>query len=402
MILKIEAIDTLFFRDGKPFEMGDENWANGIFPPLPSVFYGAIRSAYFSKYPQKLKDWNDEKIEDPTKNLKIRGLYLLKGIKPQFVIPSEMVEKEFLVEEDMEQTENRILYSYNDNNEETFSSNPLALNPYQEEVKSAKGFLEKSLFDLYLKDELKDTSDFFSLENYITNENKVGIGRQNSSKTTEEGKLYRVKLNRPEIAIKASGELRLEKTYFLLDINLEDLQENKDTVDKNYSFLPSFLKLGGENKIATCTIYEREIKAIQTTLTNKKFKIYLQTPSIFLNNKQNTDDNEISRNEGGWLPNEFVYDTKEKAYIGVWQNVKLKLLRAFINGSTFIGGFDVKLKQPKKMYQAIPSGSIYHFEILDDTDSKTIYSKFGNLDNPISEELANQGFGLSYVATLKN
>ncbi|PIY11174.1 MAG: type III-B CRISPR module-associated protein Cmr3 [Flexibacter sp. CG_4_10_14_3_um_filter_32_15] len=390
MILQIEAIDTLFFRDGKPFEMGDENSANGIFPPLPSVFYGAIRSAYFSQYPEKLELANTD--EDPTKVLKIRGLYLLKGIKAQFIIPSEMVEKDFLVEEGMEQTESRVLYSYNHSNEEVFSSNPLTLNPYQDEVKSAKGFIERSSLDSYLKDDFKETNDFFSLDNYITNENKVGIGRQNSTRTTEEGKLYRVKLNRPEIAIESKEELILEKTYFLLDINLEDLQENKNTKDGKFVFRPSFLKLGGENKIATCSIYSKEIKISEPVLNNKKFKIYLQTPAIF----QNSDKESL----GGWLPSCFTYNQQEKAYIGIWRNVKLKLLRAFINGSISIGGFDVKIKQPKKMYQAVPAGSIYHFEILDNTDSNTIYSQFGNLNNPISEILANEGFGLSYTGIL--
>lgn len=48
MIISLEAIDTLFFRDGKPFTMGEDNFASGIFPPAPSVLYGALRSAYFA------------------------------------------------------------------------------------------------------------------------------------------------------------------------------------------------------------------------------------------------------------------------------------------------------------------------------------------------------------------
>lgn len=43
----MEAFDTLFFRDGKPFSMGDDVWANGVFPPYPSTLYGALRASYF-------------------------------------------------------------------------------------------------------------------------------------------------------------------------------------------------------------------------------------------------------------------------------------------------------------------------------------------------------------------
>ena len=33
MLAKITPLDTVFFRDGKPFSWGEETWAEGIFPP---------------------------------------------------------------------------------------------------------------------------------------------------------------------------------------------------------------------------------------------------------------------------------------------------------------------------------------------------------------------------------
>ena len=47
MHISIKPFDCLFVRDGKPFSMGDEVWASGIFPPPPSVVYGALRTAWF-------------------------------------------------------------------------------------------------------------------------------------------------------------------------------------------------------------------------------------------------------------------------------------------------------------------------------------------------------------------
>ncbi|WP_027003419.1 type III-B CRISPR module-associated protein Cmr3 [Hugenholtzia roseola] len=383
MILQIEAVDTLFFRDGKPFEMGDEVWANGIFPPLPSVFYGAIRTTYFSQYPEKLSLVNTE--NDPTKKLKIKGVYLLKGTRPHFTMPTEMVEKEFLVQEGMEQKESRAFYENNPiQNEVVFSSNPLFLNPYGE-VEGANGFIERGLLNKYLKDEFEATKDYYELNNYISDEYKVGIGRQNATRTTEEGKLYRVKLNHLETIERAGKEIRRNKTYFLVDINLEVLGGD---------FKPNFLKLGGENKIALCSKYDKAIKIEQPEI-GKFFKLYFLSPAIF----KKSEDKE-HRGEGGWLPDCFVLDQTQKAYIGTWKGVKLKLLRSFVNGSVAVGGFDVKEKQPKPMYKAVPAGTVYHFEILENSYSLDIHQVFGNLDTPLSDEYAEQGFGLSIVGFL--
>ena len=45
MIIEISALDTLFFRDGKPFSMGENHWTNSIFPPNMSTVYGADRKS---------------------------------------------------------------------------------------------------------------------------------------------------------------------------------------------------------------------------------------------------------------------------------------------------------------------------------------------------------------------
>ena len=78
MQIQIDPLDTLFFRDGKPFTMGEDSWASGIVPPYPSVIYGALRSAYFSNHITELK--KATKWDDPTMNLKIKGIHFLGGI----------------------------------------------------------------------------------------------------------------------------------------------------------------------------------------------------------------------------------------------------------------------------------------------------------------------------------
>ena len=50
--LLLTAADTLFFRDGRPFTMGEDTYAEGgTFPPSPSVLFGALCSAFTSENP---------------------------------------------------------------------------------------------------------------------------------------------------------------------------------------------------------------------------------------------------------------------------------------------------------------------------------------------------------------
>ena len=60
MRIRIKALDTLFFRDGKPFTSGEETWADGTFPPYPSVLYGALRTWFITNQ----KTLSDEIIEN--------------------------------------------------------------------------------------------------------------------------------------------------------------------------------------------------------------------------------------------------------------------------------------------------------------------------------------------------
>ena len=91
-IIELDALDTLFFRDGKPFSMGDDVWADGIFPPSPSVFYGAIRSIYFSENIDKL-ELTATINNDPTKDLIIKGIFFSINEKPYFPLPMDLVKE---------------------------------------------------------------------------------------------------------------------------------------------------------------------------------------------------------------------------------------------------------------------------------------------------------------------
>jgi len=89
MIIRIRPLDTFFFRDGKPFSLGQETWADGVFPPSPSILYGALRAIYFSEYPDEFKKANTP--DDPTLKLKIKGIFLEIGEKIYLPVPADFV-----------------------------------------------------------------------------------------------------------------------------------------------------------------------------------------------------------------------------------------------------------------------------------------------------------------------
>ncbi len=49
--------------------MGENTWPDTVFPPYPSVIYGALRSTYFANHINELGKANRE--DDPTKKLRI-------------------------------------------------------------------------------------------------------------------------------------------------------------------------------------------------------------------------------------------------------------------------------------------------------------------------------------------
>ncbi|NJO86033.1 MAG: hypothetical protein HC818_05105 [Synechococcaceae cyanobacterium RM1_1_27] len=41
----LDPIDVLLFRESKPFSPGEGSWAKGLFPPMPTTIFQALRSA---------------------------------------------------------------------------------------------------------------------------------------------------------------------------------------------------------------------------------------------------------------------------------------------------------------------------------------------------------------------
>lgn len=357
MIVKIDPIDTLFFRDGKPFTMGSDTWADAIFPPHPSVIYGALRSAYFSNHIDELEKANE--TSDPTKTLKIKGIYFLIGNDIYYPLPIDCVREKNNVNDIMKVT---MLSVIENKGISSCAVGWILSCKGNEKVENVPdGLIRKSMFKKYLLLENPSRFSIRKLNDFIISEPKIGIGIDRDTHASEESKLYRVDMQR-----------------------LEDRQGTKLSIIVDFEGLTlpeegGLIKLGGEGKAVSYNKYDESVSVGSSVFIEKRFKVYLATPAIF---------------ENGWLPKWI----DEKTLIGNYKGIELRLLTASIGKQINIGGFDMKRKRPKPMYKAVPAGSIYCFEIIKG-DTQKFHESFNG--TAISDVYPEQGFGISFLGKLQ-
>lgn len=366
----VEALDTLFFRDGKPFTMGAETWADAIFPPSPSVVYGALRAQYFGEHPKELPLARTE--TDPTRFLTISLLALHNGDELLFPLPLD-----YVTDKETDDPEGLLLQR----EEKTPVSNALVeriflTEPEQTVETVEQGFLDCEQLERYLTCKAK-TVQYETLTDYTVPEPKLGIGRNNETHTTAEGLLYRVDMRRLEPK-RVFGQ-ETAKTLYL---------------QVNYSGLPitdrGVFRFGGEGKMAAYYPVDVSLPAAPSLQSNR-FKLYLATPALF---------------KHGWLPG-WIDPNTLKAVTPPYSDLKIRLETAILGKSVRIGGFWMKTEQydakPKVMRQAVPAGSVYYFTVdgeMQDSEKQQIVKLFHA--QRISDYDQQQGFGLTFVGEVQS
>lgn len=369
MRIRIKALDTLFFRDGKPFGMDEATWATGIFPPPPSVFYGALRSLYFSLNPDKIPLAGTE--NDPTQELQIKSILMGKNkneiyypCPADFVVEkTEKTNKDFFLLNLKKETDGVVT---NQLFKEYTIDRPL------KQIESLQGSHVMTERNLRKYTAGSEPTSVLSSQSFFFIEPKVGIGRSNTTHTTDEGKLYRVGMLRPV----GDDDKHID---FWIEFNLEgfDLSQAKK----------GFLKLGGEGKVVEYELAETLDADVFPELDDKFFKIVLLSPAIFQNTKFEKDK------VHGWLP-EFIGND----FTGQWNGVHVKLIGACLGKHQNIGGFNMQPHpHPKTMHKAVPVGSVYFFQIIGEKTDFMEKKQFFHFSNHRS----NEGFGLAILANTK-
>jgi CRISPR-associated protein Cmr3 len=355
MEIRIEPLDTLFFRDGKPFEKGEDTWADGTIIPNPTVLYGALRTAFATENDITFKELADGDRLDKNE-FKVQGIYYRIGSDNLLPLPLDLVEYDKkpnvkVAEKEAKRYEVKPLIV---KKVDIISSKQGIKNHFL--VSKEKGIqveeLENGLIVTtelarYLKGELEDTKAY-KLSDYSKNEPKIGIGRENDTKVSEDGNLFRVDMKRGD--------------GFQIGVTVD--------IDRKYNY-GELIRLGGETKLVQLYSTRIPMRVIreQIDFSSGHFKVYFSTPATL---KDGT-------------PTALLTDL-----IGS----EPTLITSTIGKSLHIGGFDMAKKEPKTMYKCIPAGSVFYYKA--DKDISLLNNEQGT---SLSDELAEQGFGVCYFGT---
>lgn len=350
--------EPLFFRDARPFDKG-EGWATGIFPPLPSTVYGALRAAGLSRsgisYDDFLtgKETVSQEMGTPAKtgSFSIRSILLHDDFGPLVPMPLDLRRRDsdLLVRLEPEQANGTVVDDDAKNHTLLVPGRP------DDDEDTLSRWLDFSGLDDYLQGKRVLRHSVRHGERFV-GEPKIGIQISPQSGTAEGERLYFQEMIRLRlgyhIAVSAanghslgeSGALKLGHDGRLCSYvkNHEDIQY---TVDPDY-----------------------RTKFVNGMRTSKnRFVILFTSPALL---------------SGGWLP-------APKA----WNKFEISISTAVIGRPMMVAGWNMATGAAKPMRKAVPPGSVYYCK-LEKGDAGELFDTW--FDRNLSDadpDAAKQGFG---------
>lgn len=352
-MIRIEPFDPVFFRDGKPFTMGEDSWGNGMFPPMPSVVYGALRASWFANNISHYAKAG--KADDPTLGLKIKGLFVEYQGSMLVPLPMDCVAET--------RKENKAtLLKLHPAPSLSNCATPMILKPGvgAQIVDSVQGgWVDDISLSEYLNGK-RTTLHFISQHQFTSIEPRTGITLDRGTRTAKAGNMYRIGMNR-----------MLDAAFV---VNYTDLDIPRS----------GMLKLGGEGKGAAYQPVNFDLPSAPK-LEDNMLKLYLLTPAIFSN---------------GWLPGWINPSSLEGEYVQGNVKLRCRVVAAVIGDYLSVGGWDIQKNAPKPMRKAVPAGSVYYLQLLEG-DLVEVSRGFHGL--AISDQAQDQkeGFGICYVGKVR-
>jgi len=355
-LLEFEPLDTLFFRNAKPFEAKAGSDAGLVFPPMPSVIYGTIRSVWAKHNRAEIPNLNT--TNDVSQQLEITDFYLSHNGNKLFPLPADL-----LAYQNGKLTKLISLKPVNLSAlfpGATASHLPQMILMPEEAVKAKDGnsyFLNETQWLKYLNGENLDNEQPVILGDFSVIENKWGNEGNDDTGKVEEGRLYQKPL------IRLHDCTLVAHTKGLEFLHNEDLN-----------------RLGGEGKLAFVNIKPNEEtkRKYVPESENEIFKMVLKTPAVFIVPEKEPE--KISASISEKLCSEF----------------DLTLLSASAHKAVYAGGWDMKNKSAKPMHKAVAAGSVFYFR-----KGKENLKAFAE-KHSISDVNEKEGFGLFELAKVSS
>ncbi|EFH90028.1 type III-B CRISPR module-associated protein Cmr3 [Ktedonobacter racemifer] len=405
MRIFIEPLEPLLFRTGRPFEAGESNFAESLFPPTPETLQGALRAAIATHWgnTQRPPLYALETIfahstllgligdRSSYGRLRITGLTLGRRraggeIERLFPPPASIIkaslktdknaiqpgEKEALLvtKPQLDQpSQNETNMPVNGDGRPYALLSPHLSQGYKiaKKASSLQDWLTARGLQSFLNNDTVLTPEMtVSPNNIYMREPRLGIGMDTPTQVTKEGYLYQVSL------------IRMQEGYgFVLDIAFGDRANghNATSSEEPHSepgeelHLPpeGWLTLGGEQRAARFRVLTAsECKDEIDNSTQKSGNLlYFATPAYF---------------KHGWLPDDTSI-------------LPEGLLTAAINRYQPIGGWSLEPGsaggKAKATRRCIPAGSVYYFDQPIQTT------------RPVTEYGWQIGYGITYTGEWK-
>lgn len=349
MQLFLEPVDVWLFRDGKPFDAGSDHRARSLFPPYPSVMQGAIRSHHLVVKGIDLRNRHAIAAEvgtvDNFRGLRLRGPFIAKEengrLTRYFPVPADVTPDE-------KTGRYRVLQPRSRQEMPHILTNapvelPMLLWPPEDSEPSKADLGQWMAEEELLKCLRGGPAVAVRSDDLFLRENRFGIGRNDATRTTEEGALYEVEFIRP-----------------CKDVGLWVQVEGYDGWPGS-----GLMRIGGEGRGAYFhQLTEPLAWPSPPEPLPKRFKVYFASPTYF---------------EDGWKP---------KDGWGRFFEGHVTLQAVALNRYESIGGFDWASSGQKPARRYVPAGSVYYF-----AGEGRVSLKADLINQAITEYGAEIGFG---------
>lgn len=337
--LFIEPADVWLFRDGRPFNRGSDHRAQSVFPPLPSVLQGVIRSHYIAlnggieAYLRGALPAVEQVIGKPghpaPATFQLRGPFIAKRENGQLTryipLPRDLYCHGKQYEYLKPQIKPKITTDLDTDYQLLWHAEDVEL----EKADQDEAWLDEQGFLEYLEEKPISASHVVKDTGLFKRESRIGIERDDVTRATRERMLY-------------------ETEFIRLCENVGLYIEVDGLPDMGWQ-TTGIISIGGEGRFGR---YERgEWTQLPRGVPGAQCKACLLTPTYFT---------------GGWLPRDW-----SQFFTGV-----PRCMAAAVSKPLTLGGYDLAQRRHKPAYRYAPGGSVYFLENAGECKTKTLCESF--------------------------
>ncbi|MFH1097737.1 MAG: type III-B CRISPR module-associated protein Cmr3 [Candidatus Desantisbacteria bacterium] len=351
--IRLTALDTLFFKEARPFETIGGSELTSVFPPPPRTVIGAIRSAIgetlgadwkaFNTEPDTYTIPNGRKLKDiigygdnNLGQLSINGIWLSKNSERLYPAPAFILRK--MKDGAMDGFDSLQIgdAKVTGLGKVRLSEMPkLPKNSKMSYISAENIWLTSEGMEKILKgDYLLSKDEIFEKKDLFEEEPRLGIARDNFKRIVKDGMLYQTNHIRPKTGVSIEVDIT----------GLDDLSLNQGVI-----------RIGGEGRMAGLEIVTTPKFPDKPDSKDKGLILVLLTPARFDGNN--------------WFPAGFVEEKEQDGrtvHKGKVNEISLTIHSAVIGKVLREGGWDVATRKPRPVQSLMPAGSALYCTVDED------------------------------------